>query len=45
MKMVERAYEGIYEPVMVYNVSFLSTANLTFHAKLQFSGTLSAKGM
>ena len=43
--MVERASDSIYEPLMVHNVPFLPTTNLKFHAKFQFSGTLSAEGM
>ena len=45
VKMIERAFDSINEPPMVHNVSFLPTTNLKFHAKFQFSGTLSAKGM
>ena len=45
IKMVERASDSNYDPRMVPNVSFLPITNLKFHAKFQFSGTLSAKGM
>ena len=41
----EKASDSIYEPLMVHNVSFLSTTNLKFHAKFQVSGTLSAMGL
>ena len=45
VKMVERASDSIYEPLIVYNVSFLPTTNVNFHAKFQLLSTLSAKGM
>ena len=45
ISMVDRASDSIYEPLMVNNGLFPSTSNLKFHAKFQFSGALSAKGM
>ena len=36
IKMVERAFGGIYEPLMVCNVSFLPASNLKFHEKTVF---------
>ena len=49
VKMVERAFDNIYEPLVVQNVPFLPTTNLKFHskfhAKVHTLGTLSANGM
>ena len=36
VKMMERAFDSIYEPLMVHNVLFLPMINLKFHTNLSF---------
>ena len=45
IRMVGRASDSIYEPLMVHNVSFLPTTNLKFHTNNSVFGYPLSKGI
>ena len=45
IRMVGRANNGLYESLMVHNMSFLPTTNIKFHGKFDILSTLSGQDM